>query len=146
MRRYGEVTVFVVIFALFITFPHCTTKRRIMKEWKKDTINLTESATEYFTSLRWKDYSKLGAFIEDESQRIDFIRGIEKWGKEMKIDEVRVESVRIYKDRERGRVLATYTSIDPNTLVVHRILEKQVWYKKDGRWYIDLASIEKRVD
>ena len=132
-------------FLLIFLLSGCSAKRIAVMKDRAELARLGESAQAYWQALRWGDFSAASVFIEDPSERFEWLKesGQSTARQYRSAEIISVDSGPLLEEHPRGIqregvviVQAAFFTL-PNQVLETEMI-KQTWYRSAGGWFVDL--------
>ena len=132
-------------FLLLFLMSGCSAKRIAVIKDRAELARLGESAQAYWQALRWADFSAASVFIEDPSERFDWLQeaGQSTARQYRSAEIISVDSGPVMEGHPRGfqREGVVIVQVSFFTLpnqVLETEMIKQSWYRSAGGWFVEL--------
>ena len=132
-------------FLLIFLLSGFSAKRIAVMKDRAELARLGESAQAYWQALRWGDFSAASVFIEDPSERFEWLKesGQSTARQYRSAEIISVDAGPLIEEHPRGIqregvvfVQASFFTL-PNQVVETEMI-KQTWYRSAGGWFVDL--------
>lgn len=99
---------------------------------------ISDRASEYCLALRWKDWKKAAAYLEQEPDRVDYL-DVHDSDRELEgrsIDQIAVRYVVVDDSMEKAEVRVAWVEVGPPDFRTVPREDTQLWYKRYGEWWL----------
>ncbi|MCK6527515.1 hypothetical protein L6R50_08100 [Myxococcota bacterium] len=144
-RRSGAAAALVALLLAGAPVAGCTAAQKEanayrLQEAKRNRAKkaISDRASEYCLALRWKDWKKAAAYLEQEADRVDYL-DVHDGDRELEgrsIDQIAVRYVVVDDSMEKAEVRVAWVEVGPPDFRTVPREDTQLWYKRYGEWWL----------